>query len=228
MGNMNKKKVLMLVTSLGLIGAIGIGATLAYFTDQDTRTNTFTMGNVDIDLDEYEDLDKEEPAEEGIDYEDVLPGDELIKVAEITMPSTSSDAYLRMQFDLVISKEVNGVSTTVTDQEVIDKVAALAFDSVEDGWVMAPGDSFAGDNSATFYSVEDGTTTPRVWSATGFNNDLFMEKVEVPELEWTNEMADINFHFVFTAEAVQADNFTVDMTAADPWGGVTAEPYPAP
>lgn len=47
----NKKKVLQLAAVLG-IGALAVGGTsLAYFTDKsEVKTNTFTVGNVDIDL----------------------------------------------------------------------------------------------------------------------------------------------------------------------------------
>ncbi len=46
-----KKKLL----ALGMVAALGttaIGGTLAYFTDTDTETNTFTAGNIDIEIDE--------------------------------------------------------------------------------------------------------------------------------------------------------------------------------
>ena len=48
--NMKKK-----VAALGLVAAMlltSAGATLAYFTDEDDATNTFTVGNVSIDLTE--------------------------------------------------------------------------------------------------------------------------------------------------------------------------------
>ena len=40
---MNKKKLLTMVLALVLIGAVGVGATLAYFTDNDSATNVVTM-----------------------------------------------------------------------------------------------------------------------------------------------------------------------------------------
>lgn len=45
----NKRKAAALIAACGLIGAIGTGATLAYFTDEETHTNTFTVGKVQID-----------------------------------------------------------------------------------------------------------------------------------------------------------------------------------
>lgn len=52
-----KKKIVALCLCVALaVVAIG-GATLAYFTDTDEETNTFTMGNVKIDLKEIFDKD---------------------------------------------------------------------------------------------------------------------------------------------------------------------------
>ena len=48
----NKNKALVLVLSAGLIAMASVFSTLAYLTDTDTATNTFTVGDVDISLDE--------------------------------------------------------------------------------------------------------------------------------------------------------------------------------
>ena len=45
-----KKKLTLVVTCIVLVAAMVIGGTLAYFTDTDKATNTFTVGNVKIDL----------------------------------------------------------------------------------------------------------------------------------------------------------------------------------
>lgn len=45
-----KKKLTLVVTSVLLVAALVIGGTLAYFTDTDEATNTFTAGGVKIDL----------------------------------------------------------------------------------------------------------------------------------------------------------------------------------
>ena len=47
-----KKKLLALVLVVALAATAVIGGTLAYFTDTDEATNTFTLGNVKIDLQE--------------------------------------------------------------------------------------------------------------------------------------------------------------------------------
>ena len=52
-----KKKILTICLIVALAATAIIGGTLAYFTDKDEATNTFTMGNVKIDLKETFDPD---------------------------------------------------------------------------------------------------------------------------------------------------------------------------
>lgn len=46
------KKSIILIISIVLAVAVGLGGTLAFFTDRDSDTNVFTVGNVDIELNE--------------------------------------------------------------------------------------------------------------------------------------------------------------------------------
>ena len=47
---MNKRKIVLLATALCMIAILAIGGTLAYFTDTQAVENTFTVGNVKIQL----------------------------------------------------------------------------------------------------------------------------------------------------------------------------------
>lgn len=49
---MDKKKMITMLVALTLVATVGIGATLAYFTDKDAVTNVITMGKVDVSLEE--------------------------------------------------------------------------------------------------------------------------------------------------------------------------------
>ena len=51
---MNKRRILAIAMSLCIVAILAIGASLAYFTDNDSATNTFTVGNVTIKLIEEE------------------------------------------------------------------------------------------------------------------------------------------------------------------------------
>lgn len=76
---MNKKKILALCLIVCLLATAVVGGTLAYFTDSDEATNTFTVGNVDIDLTEPN-WDATGKAE----AEDVYPGEALAKDPTVT------------------------------------------------------------------------------------------------------------------------------------------------
>lgn len=76
---MNKKKILALCLIVCLLATAVVGGTLAYFTDSDEATNTFTVGNVDIDLTEpkWEAGGKDEAV-------DAYPGEALAKDPTVT------------------------------------------------------------------------------------------------------------------------------------------------
>ena len=72
---MNKRKILLLASILVMVAILGVGGTLAYFTADDTATNTITVGNVKIDL--------EEPSWNEENAEDSYPGQVLPKDPEV-------------------------------------------------------------------------------------------------------------------------------------------------
>lgn len=94
------KKSLLLCVSLVLTLALGLGGTLAFLTDTDAKVNTFTIGNVDIKLNE--------------NYEDgatLMPGVDVTKTASIANTG-SSDAYVFMTV-AVPAATLNGATIPV-------------------------------------------------------------------------------------------------------------------
>ena len=90
----NKKALVSTAALLG-IAAIVAGGTIAYFTDKDTATNTFTVGNVDITLNEKDfDGNDIDPTNVG----QLMPGSAtttaVAKNATVTVEDGSSDAYV--------------------------------------------------------------------------------------------------------------------------------------
>ena len=75
----------MLVIALVLSLTVATAGTLAYLTDRDTVENTFTMGNVDIEVEETYEQDSE-----------LLPGVEVTKEAGIKNVHKTSDAWVWM------------------------------------------------------------------------------------------------------------------------------------
>lgn len=88
----NRKSMLVLICVALLIVSIVVG-TLAYFTDSEQATNTFTVGQVHIDLNES-DVDEDGNKKQN-DYH-LLPGHTYVKNPTVTILKGSDDAYVRM------------------------------------------------------------------------------------------------------------------------------------
>ena len=90
---MKKKTILVAAIAVMLVAALVVGGTLAYFTDKsDAKVNTFTVGNVGIDLTETKwnaDADHK-----------LVPGKFYDKNPTITVDADSQDAYVFLKLDL--------------------------------------------------------------------------------------------------------------------------------
>ena len=62
-----------------LVGALGVGGTIAYMTDNESATNTFTVGKVDVDLTE-----PNYPGNDSPDVKDLVPNQEVQKDPRVT------------------------------------------------------------------------------------------------------------------------------------------------
>ncbi len=96
---LNKKKVTALALIMSLIAILSFG-TLAWFTDSDSVTNDFFVaGSEDEDPDEIFSVDVWEEGDDeddGLDFEDILPGDTLDKVVHVENTG-SYDQYIRVK-----------------------------------------------------------------------------------------------------------------------------------
>ena len=71
---MNKKKMVTVCLIVALMAVFAIGGSLAYFTDTEVKDNTFTVGNVDIQLTEPNWV-----SSGSVDAPEVYPGEPLAK-----------------------------------------------------------------------------------------------------------------------------------------------------
>lgn len=84
-----KKKVTAIALAVCILAVAVIGATMAYFTDTDSKTNTFTFGGVDIELTEKSEKDEQNKIHAGTEkdggftYDTVLPGLVYSKVPKV-------------------------------------------------------------------------------------------------------------------------------------------------
>lgn len=195
---MKNKKLKTLVASLALVGAIAVGATLAYFTDSQEAVNTITMGHVDIDLDEPNFPDDKE-------IDDVTPNQEITKDPTIIVKAGSEDMYLRAKIELTGFDGIKDADKH--KEELLDQI------NIQPGW------NLAADGYYYFKYVVGKTNVDQ--------SIVFFDKVTIPA-NWGNEVADLTFNINVTAEAIQADNFTPqtdDNGNIVGWNNVTPETY---
>ena len=109
---MTKKKIAIILCLAVLVGAFSINGTISYLQDDDSVTNVFTVGNIEVGLEE----DKWTPEDEA---EERYPGD--IKYKNPTITATDGDMYFRVKVELLQS------GTTIP---VSDDAAALIWDTI--------------------------------------------------------------------------------------------------
>ena len=87
-------KVLLAVLCAALLVVGSVAGTLAYFTDHETVVNTFTVGNVEIELHETGEVNRNDGTV-GKDYK-LQPGLSYAKDPVVTLKEGSEESYVRM------------------------------------------------------------------------------------------------------------------------------------
>lgn len=214
---MKKKNLLTAAASLALVAVIGVGATLAYFTDKtDVKNNVFTTGSVDITLTDTSASEKATEVENGIVYEEVMPGDLLDKDVYVTVDKMSAPSYVGVFVSVDASTfgrpEAYDVMGLVND-------AMMRADTMNN-WTQYPVSVGATDGVLYVYNqvVEPDDQNDVVL-------DLFSD-IQIPT-SWGNDFAASRFSINVQAFAAQAENFSeaefcsmVDGTLTDANGNV--------
>lgn len=126
-----KKKLLIMGGALACLA--GVGGIMAYFTDTDEAENNFTIGNIQIDLQEptWERLPDTDGDQVPDDAEDMVPGDSVAKDPQIKNVGTN-DAYMFLEVKVpyanVVIANPNGTKNAAADTELFSY-------TVKTGWV---------------------------------------------------------------------------------------------
>ena len=139
------KRSLFSVIALVLTMSITAFGTVAYMTDSDQVTNTFTVGNIDIIVDET-DTDGSQTGivtpgtgdtptrDQANDYE-LIPGLEQVKDPRITVKANSEECYVRMRVEMNCIEELQNIYLNYLNKYEADKLGpdeSYAKPSVED------------------------------------------------------------------------------------------------
>ena len=86
----------MSVAACAMVGALAVGGTMAYLTDNESATNTFTVGKVQVDLTE-----PNYPGNESQDVKNLVPNQELQKDPKVTNTGVN-DAIVYMTVEVPV------------------------------------------------------------------------------------------------------------------------------
>lgn len=121
---MKKKTILVAAIAVMLVAALVVGGTLAYFTDTKSADNTFTVGNVSIELLESS-LHRENAGYVGTPGEELKPENAELWSNVEKQGSNNTSPY-------------KAGDTFYTDKQIEDNAAAYKCDKVK----LAPGQSY--------------------------------------------------------------------------------------
>ena len=203
---MKARKILVSLAALALVAAISIGGTLAYFTDSKTATNTFTMGNVNIKLDET-DIKNPEGDRVTSNAYDVYPG-EVVTKDPIVHNTGKNGAYIRATVN--VYNWMNLVAAYYPDfketfpNDGYKAALNLLVGELGDGWSVVgvvAGDTFTiGQFDAKFVLKYDGVLDA------GADTTAMFQTVTIPAgIDNANASSFQSVKVV--AQAIQADGF---------------------
>ncbi len=186
----SKKQLLRALIACGLVVSVAAGGTVAYLTDAETATNTFTVGKVKIDL--------EEPSYPGNDSDEVkniIPNQEIVKDPQIENTGNN---------DALVFIRVEIPQETFTDEDdgtgEQKKQDLFRLKGVSDQWEPLRTETVAGEDGKAKTSYVYGYKKPLGKGAT---TDKLFRKVQMKnavESDLSGNVEDI----VVTACAIQA------------------------
>lgn len=195
----SKLLVLLLVLSLTLVGVIG--GTLAWLmTKTDSVVNTFTYGNIKIDLEETDPEDDDDPSNNTFP---MVPGNPIAKDPKVTVKADSEDCWLFVKIDE--SANLDDFITYV----------------VAGGWAALDEETYPG----VYYRRVDKSEEDVTFSVLAGDEVTVKETVTKDMLEALDKTAETNYpKLTFTAYAVQRDGeFEAIATAESAWQLVLAD-----
>lgn len=211
-----KKKLLIMSVAMVLVCAFAVGMTIAYLTSTDEVVNTFTVGNVQIkldeaDVDEYGRVPQGSPAPRvTANTYKLIPGHTYTKDPTVTVLSGSESSYIKM-------------TVTFTKADALDDIFAPGanltsifngYDSTN--WIYK-GNTEDNDTRTYEFWYKDAVAAPTADVAL----DALFDSITVPRTITNDQLATIQgMTITVNAYAIQADGFA-DADAA--WAAYNAQ-----
>lgn len=198
---MKKNKIIL--AAVVLLGVFVIGGAIALFTDTETKTNTFTVGNVDISVVEtaWDNLPDADTNGKKDAAENLMPGQEVTKDPKVKNDSTTSKAYVYLKVE----------SPCTTDTPAVELFPITP----KTGWTLMTDGSCTSGKVTRIYNY--GTASAMTELAAGASTGTLFDSVTLANIDGNAHLPS-NTDIVVTGYGVQ----TTGLTATSP-SGIWAE-----
>lgn len=238
-----KSKALLLTLCAVLLVAASVLGTMAYLTSSDTVTNTFTVGKVEIKLDETDITNPTGPRVQANSYK-LMPGTTYTKDPTVTVKAGSEESYVRMKVTFNNATKIIALCTdpefagdgptgvenafplirmvNYTDTAELYWDGLLLDNMFETEEMLAMPKYFVYDETADtltyiFYYRETVTA-----STADVVLPVLFDTIKVPEWVTGEQLAELNnFKITVVAEAIQAGSFA---NADKAWAAFAEQP----
>lgn len=199
---MTKKKVFVAALAVCLVAVLSMG-TLAWFSDSDSVTNKFMIADSESDpneifsVDVWENTPDGDKDQDGYEYKDILPGDQLKK--EVYVENTGAyDQYIRVKVT------VNNADAWIAALGNGYDLGTMFLGHDETKWTRYEVGEYSSDANGSYYTMVFYLNEKLAPDATV---NLF-ETVEIPTQLTQEDMVFVGGQFDLTilAEAVQTEN----------------------
>ena len=226
------KKILVGTLAICTVAALGIGGTLAFLTDSEQVTNHFSMGDLDITIDEPHWDDDGTPEDDGGtpdepgddtpgtpgDGENLTPGDTRDK--DPTVSAVEGDSYMRVV--MMVEDEDGNVITDETRLNLILQTIRYAEDDA-----LKEGTGYSIDEiskyktvNETLYTLDTKKSTAGIYYYNyngifkqGSKAELFSDAVIPTDWNHTEVTTVGKYQIVLQAQAIQSAGFSSSAAA---------------
>lgn len=191
------KRKLLLLATLVICATIAVSGTLAYFTAEDTAHNVITTNGVNIDIEEWQQIDdKLVPYPKGEPMH-IMPNTAVSKI--VTVKNVDADSFIRANYKIII-KDREGKVIDITPENLAS-IVSVNLNEAE--WLRKEG-----DNDWWYYNkqVIGGEVTEPLFTEVVFDGPNMTN-------EYQNCMVDV----IVNAQAVQAANNGDSVMEAQGW-----------
>ena len=212
-----RKAILTLCAALVLV-SLSVGATLAYLTSTDAVVNTFTVGNVNITLDETK-VDEYGKAVEGAErvqtneYK-LLPGHEYTKDPIVHVAKGSEESYIRMFVQITDIADLKAACDVAVNDPFLPEQFVTGWDPAV--WVSTKEITSEGDTCTYEFRYHTHVDARKM----DVDLPALFQTIKVPGAATNEEIAALSdMKISVTAQAIQADGFKDADAAWAAWIG---------